>query len=93
MHYLPRSSCTSPSLKPRHEVGTLNEALVELHTGRLHNNTPHDLWLLCGALAVHLPRLSGPDAHIQARQLLDVTKLYTELLSMLPVSVTCLHKH
>ncbi len=37
MHYLPCSGCASSSLKPRHEVWTLNEALVELHTGCLQN--------------------------------------------------------
>lgn len=37
--YLPCSSCSSSSLKPCHEVGACNEALVELDTGCLHITT------------------------------------------------------
>ncbi len=38
--YLPGSSRTPSSLKPGHEVGTLNEALVKLNTRSLHKKTP-----------------------------------------------------
>ena len=37
--YLPGSSRTPSSLKPGHEVGALDEALVELNTCSLHKNS------------------------------------------------------